>query len=243
MHPTQYKRILLKLSGESLAGAAGCGVDADKVNYFSTQVCRLVARGLEVALVIGGGNYFRGATTDLPMQRPVADQVGMLATMMNALVLQQALLNAGQCACVLSAVSMPAVVDRFVPGSAVRLLQSGQVVILGGGTGNPYFTTDSAAALRALELNADCLIKATRVDGVYSSDPEQDPNAKRFVSLSYSTILQKNLKALDATAVVLCREQGLPVHVVNIFEVDCLARLFDGEPVGTLIGPDTMEIG
>ncbi len=242
MHPEQYKRILLKLSGEALAGSSGCGIDADMASYFSTRICQLVERGLEVALVVGGGNYFRGATTGLLMQRPVADQVGMLATMMNALVMQQALLNAGQRACVLSAISMPAVADRFVPASAVQLLEAGQVVIIGGGTGNPYFTTDSAAALRALELGADCFIKATRVDGVYDADPECDPTAKRFASLPYSAVLQQNLKVLDATAVTLCREQGLPVHVLDIFEPDSLLRLVQGHQVGTLIGPEDPKI-
>jgi len=243
MQPTKYKRILLKLSGEALGGAAGSGIDAAMVGFFSGQICQLAGRGLEIALVIGGGNFFRGASTDLPMQRTVADQVGMLATMMNALVMQQALLNAGQVARVMSAVSMPAVADRFVSAQADHLLKSGQVVIIGGGTGNPYFTTDSAAALRALELNADCFIKATRVDGVYSADPEQDASAKRYVTLSYAEVLQKNLKALDATAVALCREQGLPVHVLNVFEPDNLLRLLRGQPVGTLIGPSGQETG
>jgi len=240
MQPTQYRRILLKLSGEALAGVEGNGVDAARVRYFCTQIQQLVGIGLQVALVIGGGNYFRGATTDLPMQRPMADQVGMLATMMNALVMQQGLHNAGQQSRVLSAISMPAIADRFTVCQALDLLQSGQVVILGGGTGNPFFTTDSAAALRALELKADCFIKATRVDGVYAADPELDQTAKRFEFLNYSEVLEKNLKVLDATAVALCRDQGLPVHVLNIFEQDSLQRLLLGQPVGTLIGPQKL---
>jgi len=236
----RYKRILLKLSGEALAGSEKLGIDPDMSTYFSTRIGQLLERHIQVAVVVGGGNFFRGATTGSPMQRPVADQIGMLATMMNALILQQALRNVAFSASVFSAISMPAIADRFVSGKAIHLLEEGHVVIIGGGTGNPFFTTDSAAALRALELNADCMVKATRVDGVYDADPELEPDARHYSSISYSTVLEKNLKALDATAVALCREQNLPVHVINIFDPDSLMRLVDGHQVGTLIGPDNM---
>jgi uridylate kinase len=231
-----YKRILLKLSGEALMGARHSGVDADVVSRFADEVKGARDLGADVAIVIGGGNYFRGVSeVGRQFDRATADTVGMLATVMNALVFCDVLERRGQPTRVMTALQMPQVAEPFIRRRAVRHMEKGRVVILAAGTGHPYFSTDTAAVLRALEIRADAILKATKVDGVYTADPVTDPTATRYDTVTYSEVLERGLGVMDATAIALCREHRLPLVVFNIKTPGNLARVLRGEPVGTRV--------
>ncbi len=232
----QYKRVLLKLSGESLAGNEGYGIDADIIDRYADEVKKALSLGAEVALVIGGGNIFRGlSSAAADMDRVQADHMGMLATVINSLAFQDALERKGVFTRLMSAIKMEQVAEPFIRRRAIRHLEKGRVVIFGAGTGNPYFTTDTAASLRAVEIEADLIVKATRVDGVYSSDPEKDPAAEMYRTISYIDVLKKNLRVMDLTAITLCRENLLPLVVMNMNQDGNIVRLLQGEQIGTLV--------
>ncbi|MCW8815720.1 MAG: UMP kinase [Chlorobium sp.] len=232
----QYKRVLLKLSGESLAGREGYGIDADIIDRYADEVKKALSLGAEVALVIGGGNIFRGlSSAAADMDRVQADHMGMLATVINSLAFQDALERKGVFTRLMSAIKMEQVAEPFIRRRAIRHLEKGRVVIFGAGTGNPYFTTDTAASLRAVEIEADLIVKATRVDGVYSSDPEKDPAAEMYRTISYIDVLKKNLRVMDLTAITLCRENLLPLVVMNMNQDGNIVRLLQGEQIGTLV--------
>ncbi len=233
----RYRRILLKLSGEALQGQQGFGIDPNVLLQLAAAVAQLHRRGVELALVLGGGNLFRGERlAEAGIDRVTGDHMGMLATVMNALAFQDTLERRFQLPCrLLSAIKMNEICEDFVLRRAVRHLEKGRIVIFAAGTGNPFFTTDTAASLRAIEIGADILIKATKVDGIYDQDPLRHPNARRYDTLTYQEVLSQNLKVMDTTAFVLCRDHGLPLCVLNIFADDALARFLDGEAVGTLI--------
>lgn len=233
---SKYKRILLKLSGEALAGPQGFGIDPDKAEAIAVQVTEVVGMGLQLAIVIGAGNLWRGRTgIERGMDRATADYMGMLGTVMNALALMDAIERNGAEVRVQSAIEMRAVAEPYIRRRAIRHLDVGRVVIFGGGTGNPYFSTDTAAALRAMEIDADILIKGTKVDGVYDADPRTTPNAKRFDHLSYIDALNMRLAVMDSTAVSLCMENNLPIQVLNFWQEGALKNALLGKPVGTLI--------
>ncbi len=232
-----YRRILLKLSGEALAGGKGTGIDEATLKGFVGPVKDAVAAGVEVGLVVGGGNFFRGVGAASVIDRVSADHMGMLATVMNALAFKGALASQGLECRVMSAIPMDTVCEPMVSEQARRHLAGGAVVIFAGGTGNPFFTTDTNAALRALEVGADVLIKATKVNGIYDRDPVKHPDAEFFESLDYDTVLRLNLGVMDSTAISLCREHGLEVRVINIFEPDGLMRLLRGEAIGSVVRP------
>jgi uridylate kinase len=230
------KRILLKLSGEALMSEEGGNIDADIVKRLATEVKELCDAGVEVGLVLGGGNILRGAEkAGEGLERVTGDQMGMLATVINALAMQDALEHLGQKVRVMTALKITQVCEEYVRRKAVRHLEKGRVVIFAAGTGNPYFTTDSAASLRAVEINADLMIKATKVKGVYSADPEKDSNAKFYSRITYDEALDQRLNVMDTTALVLCRENDLPMRVMNVFESGSIMRLMQGEDIGTLI--------
>ena len=230
------RRILLKLSGEALAGEGGFGIDGSVLASVAGELQQIVGRGVQTGVVVGGGNFFRGLSSAAEgMDRIGADYIGMLATVMNALSLQQALRARGQAARVLSALPIAGVVEPYVRDRALKHLQRGRVVIFAAGTGNPLFTTDTAACLRAIEIGADLMAKATRVDGVYDDDPEQNPGAKRFDRLTYDEALRRGLKVMDLTALTLCRENGMPIRVFNLHHAGSLLRVAGGEAVGTLV--------
>jgi uridylate kinase len=230
------RRILLKLSGEALMGPDSFGYHADTMAGFVSQIREVVALGVQVGIVVGGGNLFRGATGALSgMNRATADSMGMLATVMNALALKDALQLAGVDARVQTAVHIAHVGEDFERDAAVRDLEAGRVVIFGGGTGNPFFTTDTAAALRAAEIGADLLLKATKVDGVYTADPKKDPHARRYETLSFDEAIASNLGVLDTAAFALCREQKLTLAVFNVFKPGALKRVVMGEDEGTRV--------
>ncbi|MCP4289731.1 MAG: UMP kinase [Gammaproteobacteria bacterium] len=230
------QRILLKLSGEALMGQGNFGIDPAVITRVAGEIRDLVKAGVQVGVVIGGGNIFRGAgLAKSGIDRVSGDHMGMLATVMNSLTMQDALIKAGIGARVMSALRMDQVCEFYVRRNAVEYLQSGQVVIMAAGTGNPYFTTDSAASLRAVEIGAQLMIKATKVDGVYSSDPVVNPDAEFYPRLSYDRALAEGLRVMDTTAIVLCRDNGLPLRVMNINELGALMRLMQGEPVGSLV--------
>lgn len=232
------RRILLKLSGEALMGPDAFGYHADTLQGMVAQIKDVVALGTQVGIVVGGGNLFRGATGALSgMDRATADAMGMLATVMNALALKDALQAAGVEARVQTAVAIAHVGEAFERDSAVRHMQKGRVVIFGGGTGNPFFTTDTAAALRGAEIGADLMLKATKVDGVYTADPKKDPTATRYERLSFDEAIARNLGVLDTAAFALCREQKLPLCVFNIFKPGALKRVVQGEAEGTRVLP------
>ncbi len=232
------KRILLKLSGEALMGPDAFGYHAETMTGMVGQIKEVVEMGTQVAIVVGGGNLFRGATGALSgMDRATADSMGMLATVMNALALKDALQQAGVKAKVQTAVTISHVGEAFERDSAVDHLQAGYVVIFGGGTGNPFFTTDTAAALRGAEIGADLMLKATKVDGVYTADPKKDPAATRYDRLSFDQAIAQNLGVLDTAAFALCRDQNLPLAVFNIFKEGALKRVVMGEPEGTRVHP------
>lgn len=233
----KYKRILLKLSGEALMGSQGYGIDPAIVQQIAREVKSLVNLGVEVALVVGGGNIFRGlAASARGMDRSTADYTGMLATVMNSLALQDGLEKEQVQTRVQSAIDMREVAEPFIRRRAVRHLEKGRVVIFAAGTGNPYFTTDTAASLRALEIGADVLLKATKVDGIYDADPMTNPDARRFDHLTYMDVLSKELKVMDATAISLCKESELPIIVFNLNIPGNIERALRGEPVGTVVG-------
>ena len=232
-----YKRVLLKLSGEALLGKGEWGIDHDVLNGICRQVIAAKKLGVEIALVIGGGNIMRGAIEARRegVDRSTADHMGMLATVINALALQNALEHMGTFTRVMSAIEMHQVAESYIRRRAVRHLEKGRTVIFAAGTGNPYFTTDTAAALRAMEIGADVLVKATKVDGVYTADPVKDPTATRFTELTYLEVLKRRLKVMDTTAISLCMDNNLPIVVFNLNKPGNLLRLIRGERVGTLV--------
>ena len=231
-----YKRILLKLSGEALMGGDAYGINRATITDIVKQIKEVVDLGVEVAVVIGGGNIFRGvAPAAAGMDRATADYMGMLATVMNAMALQDAMKNIGLKARVQSALSIEAVAEPYIRGKAIRYLEEGRVVIFGAGTGNPFFTTDTAAALRGMEMNADIVLKATKVDGIYTDDPKKNKDAKRYETVTFDEAISKNLKVMDATALTLCRDQNLPICVFSIFKNDGLMRVVLGENEGTKV--------
>lgn len=236
MNNLRYKRILLKLGGEALAGPGGFGIDPDRAAEVAEKVRAVKDLGVEVAMVIGAGNLWRGrAGLEHGMERATADHMGMIATVMNALAMQDALERLGVTTRVQTAIEMHAIAEPYIRLRAIRHMEKGRVVIIGGGTGNPYFTTDTAAALRAMETNADVLIKATKVDGVYDADPQQNPDAHRFEHISYIDALNRRLKVMDSTAISLCMDNDLPILVLSLAQPGSLQQAVRGEPVGTVI--------
>jgi uridylate kinase len=236
----RYRRILLKLSGEALLGERQYGVDPAFCAFIARQVAEVRSRGVEVGIVVGGGNIFRGlAAAARGMDRATGDYIGMLATVMNGLALQDALERVGIPVRVMSAIAMNEIAEPYIRRRAVRHLEKGRVAIFVAGTGNPYFTTDTAAALRAVEIGAEVLLKATKVDGVYDSDPMKNPDASRYLRLGYQDLLRDQLKVLDAAAVSLCMENDLPIVVFDLNQPDNISRVAAGEPVGTLISAQT----
>jgi uridylate kinase len=234
----KYQRILLKLSGEAL-GPQGTGIEADEVRRIALEVQRVHKLGIEIAVVIGGGNIWRGADAAATgIDRGTADYVGMLATVMNALVLQDAMEKLGMVTRVQTAIEMPPVAEPFIRRRAVRHLEKGRVVILAAGSGNPFFTTDTAAALRAVELNAQVLLKATKVDGIYDDDPMRNHNARRFDELDYMQALNMGLKVMDSTALSLCKDNHMPIIVFNLHQEGALESLIRGDKCGTLVSDD-----
>ncbi len=230
----KYERILLKLSGESLAGKAAFGIDAERMAELAGEISELAATGVQVGLVTGGGNFFRGISSR-GIERVTADHMGMLATVINALAFADALEKKGTPARVMTAIEMRQVAEAYVRRRAIAHLEKGRVVIVAGGTSNPYFSTDTAAALRALELRAQLVAKATRVDGVYDKDPLRHPDAKMFQAISYADFLSQALGVMDASAVAMCRDNGMPIVVFNLNVRGNIMRVSMGEPVGTLI--------
>lgn len=231
-----FKRILLKLSGEALMGDDAYGINRDTVKAIVAQVKDVADLGVEIGVVIGGGNIFRGlAPAAEGMDRATADYMGMLATVMNALALQDAMKHAGLNARVQSALNIEAVAEPYIRGKAIRYLEEGRVVIFGAGTGNPFFTTDTAAALRGMEINAEIVLKATKVDGIYTDDPKKNPNAIRYETVSFDEAIAKNLKVMDATALTLCRDARMPIGVFSIFKPGALKRVVLGENEGTRV--------
>jgi len=232
----RFGKVLLKISGEALMGDAGYGIDPAVLNSLSTQLHAVSKSGVEIAIVVGGGNIFRGlAASAGGMDRAQADYMGMLATVMNALALQDALESEGVYTRVMSAIEMQAVAEPYIRRRAIRHMEKGRVVIFAAGTGNPYFTTDTTAALRALEIGADCLMKATKVDGVYDSDPVDNPNATKFDELTYMDVLNQGLKVMDTTAISLAMDNGLPIVVFNMETEGNIERVLSGEHVGTIV--------
>lgn len=232
----KYKRILLKLSGEALMGEKQFGIDNDRLKDYAEEIKAVVDTGLEVAIVIGGGNIFRGVQAEEGgMERTQGDYMGMLATVINSMALQSALESAGIDTRLQSAIELKQIAEPFIRRRAVRHLEKGRVVIFGGGTGNPFFTTDSAASLRAIEIDADVILKGTRVDGIYSADPEKDPSAVKFDTITFDEVYSKGLKVMDLTAITLCNENKLPIVVFDMNKSGNLKRLISGEDVGTLV--------
>lgn len=232
----KYQRILLKLSGEALMGDNNFGIDPQVLSYVSKEVKRLTDQGIQVAIVIGGGNIFRGVgLAAAGMDRIAGDHMGMLATVINSLALQDALEQASVPARVMSALPIHQVCEDYIRRRAIRHLEKGRVAIFAAGTGNPFFTTDSAASLRGIEIEADVVIKATKVDGVYSADPVKDPSATLYHSLTYDEVLEKKLNVMDATAIVLCRDHKMPIRVYNMTKSGALDKVISGEQEGTLV--------
>lgn len=236
MDSPRYRRILLKLSGEALLGDHDYGIDPKVSSRIATEVAEVAHAGVQVGIVIGGGNIFRGAgLASAGMDRITGDHMGMLATVMNGLALQDSLERAGATTRVMSAISVREVCEDYIRRRAIRHLEKGRVVVFAAGTGNPFFTTDTAASLRAIEIGADLMIKATKVDGVYSSDPTRDSDARFYRRISYDEVIQQKLKVMDANAMVLCRDQSMPIRVIGLNTDGNLARLIGGEDIGTLI--------
>ena len=236
MNNFKYKRILLKLSGEALGGKSGFGIDVDEAESIAKRIKEVHDTGLEVAVVIGAGNLWRGKQgLDRGMDRSTADYMGMLATVMNAMALMDALEREGVITRVMSAIEMRAIAEPYIRRRATRHLEKGRVVIFGAGTGNPFFSTDTAAALRATEIEADVVIKATKVDGVYDSDPKKNPDAKKFDELKYIDVINRRLEVMDSTAITHCMENKIPILVVNLWDPNALLAALRGETVGTLV--------
>jgi len=236
MAQLKYKRVLLKLSGEVLGGSQGYGIDPQVITTIALEIKDVLASGVELALVIGGGNIFRGlAASSKGMDRASADYMGMLATVINALAMQDALEQIGVDTRVQSAIEMQAVAEPYIRRKAVRHLEKGRVVIFGAGTGNPYFTTDTAASLRAMEINAEVILKGTKVDGVYSADPKKDSAAVKYQTLSYIEVLKKGLAVMDATATSLCMDNSLPIIVFDVGVAGNIKRVVQGEEIGTIV--------
>ena len=234
----QYKRILLKLSGESLAGTQGYGIDAVRLNDYAEQIAEIATMGVEIGIVIGGGNIFRGLSgASKGFDRYKGDQMGMLATVINALALASALNGIGTKARVLTAIRMEPVGEYYSKPRAMEALSAGEVVILAGGTGNPYFTTDTGSSLRGIEIEADVMLKGTRVDGVYTADPEKDPEAVKYDKISFDEVYHQGLKIMDLTATAMCKENNLPVLVFNMDVKGNLKKVLSGEKIGTLVHP------
>ena len=232
----KYKRVLLKLGGEALASSSGVGIDPKQADKVAKVIGSVATQGVEIAIVVGAGNLWRGTTgTDSGMERTIADHMGMLATVMNSIALQDALERSGISTRVQTAIEMKAVAEPYIWRRAVRHLEKNRLVILGGGTGNPYFTTDTAGALRAVEIDADILIKATKVDGVYSADPKTDPSAERIPKLTHMEVLEQKLSVMDAAAISLCMESNLTVVVFDLFQEGNIERVIRGETLGTTI--------
>lgn len=236
MTELKYKRILLKLSGEALGGSTGYGIDVDEAEAIANRIKEVRDMGVDVAVVIGAGNLWRGKQgLERGMDRSTADYMGMLATVMNAMALMDALERIGVFTRVMSAIEMRAIAEPYIWRRAIRHLEKGRVVIFGAGTGNPFFSTDTAAALRATEIGAELVIKATKVDGVYDADPKKNPNAKKFDTLSYIEVLNRRLEVMDSTAITLCMENNLPILVVNLWDSTALTNALKGEKVGTIV--------
>ena len=232
----RYRRVLLKLSGEALMGQASFGIDPEVVRILSDELAAVHALGVELALVVGGGNIFRGVkAASAGMDRVSGDHMGMLATLINSLALQDQLEQRGVQTRVLSAIELRQVAEPFIRRRAIRHLEKGRVIILAAGTGNPYFTTDSAAALRAMEVKAEVLLKATKVDGIYDADPTSNPAAKKFPRITYREVLERGLKVMDATAISLCMDNKLPIVVFNIRQDGNIRRVIHGEPIGSVV--------
>jgi uridylate kinase len=232
----KFKRILLKLSGEALMGDDTFGINRQTIESITAEIAQVSRMGVEVAVVIGGGNIFRGVAPGAAgMDRATADYMGMLATVMNALALQDAMRHAGLASRALSALNIEQVIEPYIRGKAIRYLEEGKIVIFAAGTGNPFFTTDTAAALRGSEMAAEIVLKATKVDGVYTADPKRDPSASRYARISFDEAIARNLKVMDATALTLCRDQKLPINVFSIFKKGALQRVVIGEDEGTLV--------
>ncbi|MFA6980788.1 MAG: UMP kinase [Ignavibacteriaceae bacterium] len=236
MQTLKYKRILLKLSGESLMGKKGFGIDPEVLDFFADEIISIHKLGVEIGVVIGGGNIFRGLNaSDQGIGRVTGDQMGMLATLINSLALQNSIELKGTYSRLMSSIKMDEIAEPYIRRRAIRHLEKGRVVIFGAGTGHPYFSTDTAASLRAVEMEADVIIKGTRVDGVFNADPEKVPGALKFDSISYIDILKKNLRVMDMTAISLCQENKLPLVVFNMDKPGNLLALIKGENVGTVV--------
>ena len=236
MSRPSFTRVLLKLSGESLAGDQGYGIDPKTINAIAKEISEVVAQGVQLALVIGGGNIFRGlAASSKGMDRASADYMGMLATVINSLAMQDALEKQGVSTRVQSAIAMAEVAEPYIRRRAMRHLEKGRVVIFGAGTGNPYFTTDTAASLRAMEINAQVILKGTKVDGVYSADPKKDPDAVKLAELTYIDVLKKGLQVMDATAISLCMDNKLPIIVFDLTVEGNIKKVIGGEAIGTIV--------
>ena len=233
---TKYNRILLKLSGESLAGGQGHGIDTTRLNEYAAQIKEVVESGVEVAIVIGGGNIFRGLQgASRGFDRVKGDQMGMLATVINSLALSSALEAVGQKAQVFTAINMFPIGEHYSKWRAIGAMEQGAVAIISGGTGNPFFTTDTGSALRGIEVEADVMLKGTRVDGIYTADPEKDPTATKFSEITYDEVYTRGLKVMDLTATALCKENHLPIIVFDMDHPGNLKKVLDGEPIGTLV--------
>ena len=232
----EYKRILLKLSGESLMGEQGYGIDPERLNAYARQIKEIADSGVQVGIVIGGGNIFRGlAGASKGFDRVKGDQMGMLATVINSLALSSALESIGQPAVVLTAVGMVPIGEPYSKWKAIEAMKNGKVAIMSCGTGSPFFTTDTGSALRAIETEADVMLKGTRVDGVYTADPEKDPTAVKFDKITYDEVISRGLKVMDLTATALCKENNMPIYVFNMDIEGNLRKMIDGENVGTLV--------
>ena len=233
---TKYNRVLLKLSGESLMGEQGYGIDTKRLGEYASQIKEIAQSGVEVAIVIGGGNIFRGLSgASKGFDRVKGDQMGMLATVINSLALSSALEAAGQPARVFTAINMFPIGEHYSKWKAIEALKGGAVAIIAGGTGNPFFTTDTGSALRGIEVEADVMLKGTRVDGTYTADPEKDPTATKFTEITYDEVYTRGLKVMDLTATALCKENNLPIVVFDMDTVGNLKKVIEGEPIGTLV--------
>jgi len=236
MKKLKYKRVLLKLSGEALMGNDAFGVNPDTISKIVNEIKLMVESGIELAIVIGGGNIFRGvALGSKGMDRATADYMGMLATVMNALALQDAMKHLGIISRVQSAINIEQIVEPYIRGKAIRYIEDGKVVIFAAGTGNPFFTTDTAAALRAIELNAEVVIKATKVDGIFSEDPKKNKDAELFKKITFDEVINRKLQIMDSTAFTLCRDQGMPIAVLSLFKKNTLSNFIHGIEEGTLV--------